>query len=159
MSTTDVIAIRLAVQDDLPAVVRLLADDALGAARERYAEPLPAQYTSAFAAMRAQGGNDLLVATQAGDVVGCLQLTIIPGLSRLGAVRGQIEGVRVASSHRGQKIGEALLRDAIERCRQAGCSLVQLTSDVSREDARRFYERLGFEATHVGMKLRLDRST
>lgn len=159
MSTTDVIAIRLAVQDDLPAVVRLLADDALGAARERHAEPLPAEYTSAFAAMRAQGGNDLLVATQAGDVVGCLQLTIIPGLSRLGAVRGQIEGVRVASSHRGQKIGEALLRDAIERCRQAGCSLVQLTSDVSREDARRFYERLGFEATHVGMKLRLDRST
>ena len=106
-------------------------------------------------AMRRQGGNDLLVAAIADDIVGCLQLTIIPGLSRLGAIRGQIEGVRVASTHRGQRIGEALMRHAIDRCRAAGCSLLQLTSDVTRTDARRFYERLGFQATHVGMKLPL----
>jgi ribosomal protein S18 acetylase RimI-like enzyme len=146
---------RLATETDLPAVVRLLADDALGATREHYADPLPAAYHDAFTAMQAQRGNHLLVTELEGEVVGCLQLTIIPGLSRLGALRGQIEGVRVSSSHRGRKIGEAMVRDAIERCRLAGCSLVQLTSDVTRMDARRFYERLGFEATHVGMKLKL----
>lgn len=156
MPAADVLEIRLAVQDDLPAVVRLLADDALGATRERYTEPLPAAYAAAFAAMQAQGGNHLLVATMNRAIVGCLQLTIIPGVSRLGAIRGQIEGVRVGSAHRGQKIGAALVSDAIERCRQAGCSLVQLTSDVSRVDARRFYERLGFVATHIGMKLTLE---
>lgn len=158
MSTAAPIGIREAVAGDLPAVVRLLADDPLGATRERYAEPLPAEYATAFAAIQAQRGNLLLVATLESEVVGCLQLTIIPGLSRVGAVRGQIEGVRVASAQRGRKIGEALVRDAIERCREAGCSLVQLTSDVSRVDARRFYERLGFEATHVGMKLKLDQA-
>lgn len=146
---------RLATARDLPAVVRLLADDALGATRERFADPLPGEYARAFAAMQVQGGNDLLVATIGGDIVGCLQLTIVPGLSRFGAIRGQIEGVRVASAQRGQKIGEAMIRHAIDRCRAAGCSLVQLTSDVTRVDAKRFYERLGFEATHVGMKLKL----
>lgn len=149
------IAIRLATDADLPAVVRLLADDSLGATREHYADPLPDAYTRAFAAMQAQGGNHVLVATQDDDVVGCLQLTIIPGLSRFGALRGQIEGVRVSSAHRGQRIGEALVQHALDRCRDAGCSLVQLTSDVTRVDARRFYERLGFEATHVGMKRKL----
>lgn len=146
---------RTATAADLPAIVRLLADDALGAARERYADPLPDEYTRAFAAMQAQGGNDVLLALVDGAIVGCLQLTIVPGLSRFGAIRGQIEGVRVASTHRGQRIGEAMIREAIDRCRAAGCSLVQLTSDVTRVDARRFYERLGFEPTHVGMKLKL----
>jgi ribosomal protein S18 acetylase RimI-like enzyme len=155
MSTANGLHLRLANTADLPVVVRLLADDALGATRERDVDPLPAAYHEAFAAMQAQGGNDLLVAELDGEVVGCLQLTIIPGLSRLGALRGQIEGVRVSSSHRRKKIGEAMIRDAVERCRQAGCSLVQLTSDVTRVDAMRFYERLGFEATHVGMKLKL----
>lgn len=136
-------------------MVRLLADDALGAARERDADPLPVAYLDAFTAMQAQSGNDLLVATLDGAVVGCLQLTIIPGVNRLGALRGQVEGVRVSSALRGQKIGETMVRDAIERCRQAGCSLVQLTSDVTRVDAQRFYERLGFTSTHVGMKLTL----
>lgn len=149
------VEIRVATAQDLPAVVRLLADDTLGATRERYADPLPAEYTRAFAAMQAQGGNHLLVAAIGDDIVGCLQLTVLPGLSRLGAMRGQIEGVRVASTHRGQHIGEAMVRHAIERSRAAGCSLVQLTSDVTRTDARRFYERLGFQATHVGMKLAL----
>lgn len=149
------LVIRTATAHDLPAVVRLLADDTLGAARERHSDPLPDEYTRAFTAMQAQGGNDLLVATLDDEIVGCLQLTIIPGLSRFGAVRGQLEGVRVSSTHRGRTIGEALVRHAIDRCRAAGCSLVQLTSDVTRVDAKRFYERLGFEATHVGMKLKL----
>jgi len=150
------LTVRLATEDDLGAVVKLLADDPLGAAREHHAEPLPRAYLQAFAAMRAQGGNDLLVAIHAGAVVGCLQLTIIPGISRLGASRAQIEGVRVAASHRGHGIGELLVRDAIARAGQAGCTLVQLTTDNTRTDALRFYERLGFEATHVGMKLRLE---
>lgn len=149
------IEFRTATAADLPAIVRLLADDALGATRERYADPLPGEYTHAFAAMQAQGGNDVVLALTDGVIVGCLQLTIVPGLSRFGAIRGQIEGVRVASTHRGQRVGEAMIRHAIERCREAGCSLMQLTSDVTRVDARRFYERLGFEATHVGMKLKL----
>lgn len=154
MSTPGLL-IRQATKNDLPAVVRLLADDVLGATRERPEEPLAPEYSRAFAAIQAQNGNHLLVATQGEFVVGCLQITIIPGMSRLGAVRGLIEGVRVASSVRGQKIGEAMVRDAIERCRQAGCAVVQLTSDVRRVDARRFYERLGFEASHIGMKLTL----
>ena len=149
------VEIRVATAQDLPAVVCLLADDSFGAAREQCTDPLPDAYLRAFDAMRRQGGNDLLVAAIADDIVGCLQLTIIPGLSRLGAIRGQVEGVRVASTHRGQRIGEALMRHAIDRCRAAGCSLLQLTSDVTRTDARRFYERLGFQATHVGMKLPL----
>ncbi len=148
--------IRLATEHDLSAVVRLLADDPLGATRERDADPLPLEYHTAFAAMQAQTGNELLVAVIDDEVVGCLQLTVIPGISRLGAFRAQIEGVRVAASHRGAGVGEALVRHAIDRARHAGCALVQLTTDATRVEARRFYERLGFEATHLGMKLRLD---
>ena len=155
--TAEPITIRTATEVDLPAVVRMLADDPLGAGREQYADPLPTAYRDAFAAMRAQGGNDLLVAVEDDAVVGCLQLTIIPGISRLGASRAQIEGVRVAATHRGLGIGELLAREAIERARRAGCALVQLTTDTTRTDAQRFYERLGFEATHVGMKLRLEK--
>lgn len=152
---TPPLAFRTATAADLPAIVHLLADDALGATRERDVHPLPDEYARAFTAMQAQGGNDLLLAIADGAIVGCLQLTIVPGLSRFGAIRGQIEGVRVASTHRGQRIGEAMIRHAIDRCRAAGCSLLQLTSDVTRVDARRFYERLGFEATHVGMKRKI----
>ena len=108
--------------------------------------------------MAAQVGNVLLVATAGDEVVGCLQLVLVPGLSRVGMLRAQIEGVRVASAHRGRRIGERLVEDAIERARAANCGLVQLTSDTSRADAHRFYERLGFVPTHVGMKLSLDRA-
>lgn len=149
------IIIRSARADDLSAVVRLLADDPLGATRETWADPLPTPYVEAFAAMERQGGNELLVALDGELVVGCLQLTCIPGISRRGAMRAQIEGVRVAASHRGRGLGEAMVRDAIERARAAGCVLVQLTSDASRADARRFYERLGFVASHVGFKQEL----
>jgi ribosomal protein S18 acetylase RimI-like enzyme len=105
--------------------------------------------------MKRQEGNDLLIATSGDELVGCVQLTLIPGISRLGAKRGQIEGVRVSSSCRGQGIGEKLVRYAIERARAEGCSLLQLTTDRSRPDALRFYERLGFVPSHIGMKLSL----
>lgn len=152
---SDELTIRRATPADLPAIVRMLANDPLGKTRERYAEPLPEAYVQAFAEVEAQKGNEILVAEAEGQVIGCLQLTMIPGLSRLGMLRAQIEGVRVDESRRGEKIGEKLFLDAIERARRAGCGLVQLTTDASRPDARRFYERLGFAASHVGMKLAL----
>ena len=149
------IRIRLAARADVPAIVRLLADDVLGATRELPAEPLAQAYWDAFDAMSAQGGNELYVAEAQGEIVGCLQLTITHGLSRIGMTRGQIEGVRVSSRHRGKRIGEAMIAAAINRSRALGCGVVQLTTDRTRVDAHRFYERLGFEATHVGMKLTL----
>jgi len=149
------VGIRPACRADVPAIVRLLADDVLGATREMPGDPLAQVYWDAFDAMSAQRGNELLVAELEGEVVGCLQLSVIPGLSRQGMTRGQIEGVRVSSRHRGKRIGEALVHAAIERARALGCRVVQLTTDRSRVDAHRFYERLGFEATHVGMKLTL----
>ena len=150
----DDIFIRAAHRDDVLAIVALLADDPLGATREDPADL--ATYEKAFDAVAAQGGNHLLVAEGNGKVVGCLQLTIIPGLSRRGATRGLIEGVRVAAAWRGLGIGERLIRHAIEMSRDAGCGLVQLTTDKSRADARRFYHRLGFVASHEGMKLALE---
>lgn len=131
-------------------------EDAIGVQRERFADPLPPEYGAAFDAMQAQTGNHLLVAELDGAVVGCLQLTLIPGISRLGTLRAQIEGVRVDSRCRDRRIGELLLHDAIERSRAAGAGLVQLTSDVARADAIRFYERLGFVKSHAGLKLALD---
>jgi ribosomal protein S18 acetylase RimI-like enzyme len=149
-------SIRTARRTDVPAIVRLLADDPLGATRENASDPLPQPYWDAFDAIESQWGNELLVAESAGDIIGCLQLTIIPGLTRTGATRAQIEGVRVSARHRGQKIGEQLIETAIERARKAGCTLVQLTTDRSRPDAHRFYERLGFVASHIGMKRTLE---
>jgi ribosomal protein S18 acetylase RimI-like enzyme len=149
------IGFRTATAADLPAIVRLLADDPLGATRERDEEPLPQAYRDAFEAIRAQNGNEIIVAVDGADVIGCLQFTVVPGLSRLGARRGQIEGVRVDKRYRGRRVGEILFRRAIERARETGCSLLQLTTDKARPEARRFYERLGFVASHDGMKLAL----
>lgn len=144
-----------ASEADLPAIVRLLDDDPLGAARERFQAPLPPAYAEAWRAIEAQPGNEVIVARDGGAVVGCLQLTMIPGLSLSGTTRGQIEGVRVDKRYRNRGVGEGLLRHAIDRCREAGCGLVQLTADRSRADARRLYERLGFVASHEGLKLKL----
>jgi len=141
--------IREAAAADIDAIARLLADDGLGRGREA---PGDLAYASAFAAMSAQPGNFYLVAEVAGEVIGCLQFTLIHGLSRKGTSRAQIEGVRVHAGHRGHKIGEALFRAAFERAAAAGCALVQLTTDRQRAEALRFYERLGFEASHWGMK-------
>lgn len=149
-------SIRTARRDDVPAIVALLADDPIAASRESNTEPLPEAYWRAFDDMAAQPGNLMLVAEADGRIVGCLQVTMIAGLSRTGTKRAQIEGVRVASGRRGERIGETLVRHAVERARSAGCGLVQLTSDNARTDARRFYERLGFIGSHIGMKLSLD---
>jgi GNAT superfamily N-acetyltransferase len=146
---------REATEADLPQIVRLLAEDPLGARRERHADPLPHAYRDAFRRMRAQPGNRILVALEGDDLVGCLQLTVIAGLSRQGLTRAQLEGVRVAKARRGSGIGEALLRHAIEIARREGCGLVQLTTDRRRDAAHRFYERLGFIGSHLGMKLEI----
>ncbi|HEX2526285.1 MAG TPA: GNAT family N-acetyltransferase [Geminicoccus sp.] len=144
---------RHATEFDLPAIVAMLADDEFGRERERYKEPLPRAYHEAFRAIQRQEGNSVIVALEEGVIVGCLQLTLIPRLGRGGALRALIEGVRVHRSRRGRGIGQAIMHEAIGRAREAGCRLVQLTTDKRRGDAHRFYARLGFVASHVGMKL------
>lgn len=151
----DGLEIRRATAADLPAVVALLADDRLGAAREDASLPLAEGYLRAFAAIEADPNQLLAVAVMAGVVVGTLQLTFIPGLSHKGAWRGQVEGVRVAASGRGTGLGGRMMEWAVAQCRARGCRLVQLTTDKSRTDAHRFYARLGFEPTHEGFKLKL----
>ena len=146
---------REATRADLDAIVGMLADDALGGAREHLSGPLPDSYARAFAAIEADPNNQVLVACLGSRVVGTLQLTFTPSLSYRGGWRATIESVRTEAALRGQGIGAALVRAAIERARSRGCVLVQLSSHASRVDARRFYERLGFEASHVGMKLHL----
>ena len=144
---------RPAVAGDLPAIVALLADDPLGALRESPGELAP--YRAAFARIAADPGQHLLVAERDGRVVGTLQLTLIPGLARRGATRALIEAVRVGADERGSGLGTALLTHAIEESRRLGAELVQLTSDATRTDAHRFYERLGFTGSHLGFKLSL----
>ncbi|MFC9430027.1 GNAT family N-acetyltransferase [Streptomyces sp. NPDC056987] len=145
------VEIRPAVPDDIPAIVALLADDALGAQRESPDDLTP--YTAAFARLAADPNQHLVVAVRGHRVVGTLQLTIVPGLSRRGATRSLIEAVRVHSDERGSGLGTRFIEWAIDVSRREGCQLVQLTSDATRTDAHRFYERLGFTASHVGFKL------
>ncbi|HTJ31700.1 MAG TPA: GNAT family N-acetyltransferase [Dactylosporangium sp.] len=145
--------IRKATEADVPAIVALLADDPLGAGRESPDDLTP--YLRAFAAIEADANQLLVVAERDGRTVGTLQLSLLPGLARRGAARGQIEAVRVARDERGSGLGAALMEWAIDEARERGCQLMQLTSDVSRPDAHRFYERLGFVPSHVGFKLNL----
>lgn len=145
--------IRPAVPDDVPAIVAMLADDPLGAQRESPDDLSP--YLAALERLSNDPNQYLVVAVREGRVVGTLQLTIIPGLSRKGATRSIIEGVRIHADERGSGLGTRFIEWAIDRSRSEGCQLVQLTSDVSRTDARRFYERIGFTASHVGFKLQL----
>jgi GNAT superfamily N-acetyltransferase len=152
MTGTELV-LRKAWREDVPAIVAMLADDALGATRESLNELAP--YYTAYDQIANDPNNLILVADCGGEVVGSLQLNILRGLSRKGAKRAQIEAVRVASAHRGKKFGEKIIRAAIEMARKEGCVLVQLTTDKTRKDAHRFYERLGFEATHEGLKLNL----
>jgi len=146
---------RRAAAADIEDIVALLADDELGRRREDPDPPLNPRYIDAFAAIDADRNQFLAVVEEGGEIVGCLQLTFIPGLSRLGAWRGQIESVRIASSRRGGGLGRRMFEWAIEECRKRRCEIVQLTTDKSRADARRFYESLGFVASHEGMKLSL----
>jgi len=154
MSESDTLTIRPCRADDLPAVIAMLADDVLGAARET-AGGAAAAYERAFEAITAQSGNTVYVAEEKGRVIGCFQLTMIPNLTFEGGLRAQIEGVRVSARARGQGVGEKMMAYAIQAARDAGCRIVQLTSNRQREDALRFYERMGFAPTHVGFKLYL----
>lgn len=149
------ISFRPATRTDLPAIVRMLADDPLGAERERFADPLPGCYQAAFDAIDTDPNNQLVVACLDGDVAGVLQITFIPYLTRRGAWRALIEGVRVDSPVRSRGLGRRMLEWAVERARERGCRLVQLTTDKSRMEAKGFYESLGFVASHEGMKLHL----
>ncbi|WP_316527255.1 GNAT family N-acetyltransferase [Kitasatospora brasiliensis] len=153
MTETAVLTIRRAVPEDLPAIVAMLADDPLGATRESPDDLTP--YRTAFARIDGDPHQHLVVADRAGRTVGTLQLTLVPGLSRAGATRTIIEGVRVHADERGSGLGTELIQWAVERSRELGAALVQLTSDATRTDAHRFYERLGFTASHVGFKLKL----
>ena len=149
------VLIRDAGPDDLPAVVALYADDPLGATRERPGTPLPEVYARAFAEISADPRHRLVVAEEDGEVVGTLQLSYLPHLVRMGAERAQVEAVRVAAARRGTGLGRELIGWAVDQARARGCGLVQLTTDAARPDAHRFYESLGFTASHVGMKLTL----
>ncbi|WP_306999049.1 GNAT family N-acetyltransferase [Amycolatopsis thermophila] len=145
--------IRRARRADVEAIVAMLADDPLGAQRETPGDPSP--YLRAFEAIDADANQLLVVAERDGEVAGTLQLTFIPGLSRRGATRALVEGVRVRSGLRGGGLGAHLMKWAVDEARRRGCALVQFTSDASRTRAHAFYERLGFEATHLGFKLML----
>ena len=147
--------LREAKREDLSTIVRMLADDPLGQKRHRVEDPLPKDYYAAFDAIAASPSNALYVAEVDGEIVGTLQLTFIPGLDYLGAERMMIEAVRVARHRRNAGLGKAILTEAIAIARRRGCQRVELTSSASRKDAHRFYERLGFTASHVGMKLML----
>ncbi|MER7273223.1 GNAT family N-acetyltransferase [Dactylosporangium sp. NPDC000244] len=144
---------RPAVRADLPAIVALLADDVLGRDRDRAV--VDDAYERAFAAIDADPRNEEIVAEDGGEIVACLQVTYIPGLGRHGMQRALVESVRVRPDLRGRGVGAALMTWVVDRARARGCGLVQLTTDKARADAHRFYERLGFVASHEGMKLHL----
>jgi GNAT superfamily N-acetyltransferase len=144
---------------DLAAIVALLADDPLGSKRERSSLPPDGRYLAAFADIDADPAQLLAVAEVDGCLVGCLQLRVIPGLTRLGTRRAMIEGVPVASGSRGSDVGTRMVEWSKAQAIARGCGLLQLTTDCTRGDAQRFYERLGFEPSHVGMKLELPAAT
>lgn len=151
-----IVALRRATSADVPALVALIAADQLGAARDGVHDPADlAAYAAAFEAIDADPAHILVVAESAGEVVGTMQLSFLPGLARRGALRAQIEAVRVGESARGGGLGAAMMGWAIDEARRRGCALVQLTTDKSRTGAHRFYQRLGFVASHDGMKLAL----
>ena len=151
----DELVFRLAVREDVPAIVHLLADDDLGSQRERDEDPLPPSYYAAFEDIDQDSNHQLLVAESKGRVVGTLHLMFLPSISFQGRLRAQIESVRVDKECRNRGIGREMMKWAIERARERGAHIVQLTTHLTRKDAHRFYERLGFKGSHLGMKLDL----
>lgn len=144
-----------AVQTDIPAIVAMLVDDGIGKSRE--ADPADPRYHNAFVEICADPRQLLVIAVEpAGTACGTLQLTVIPGLSRMGSTRVIVEAVRIAASQRGTGLGTQLMHWVIDYCRSQGANLVQLTTDQRRVDAQRFYQRLGFVGSHLGMKLALE---
>lgn len=149
------VAFRIATEQDLDRIVHMLADDVLGNTRERYEQPLPECYHKAFQAIDSDPNNELVVACHNDKIVGVQQITFTPYLTRQGGWRATIEGVRIASLARGRGIGSQLIEWAVERAKERGCQIVQLTTDKTREDALHFYKHLGFEDSHEGLKLHL----
>ena len=155
MAAISSITIRHARRDDVGVIVAMLADDPLGSGRERLEDPLPASYFRAFEELEHASHIQLVVAEdEDGAVIGCLQLCILPGLSSQGASRGLIEDVRVATHCRSRGVGEKIVQWAVAEARAKGCALVELLTHNTRVDAQRFYARLGFQPSHVGMTLR-----
>ena len=155
MANISSVTIRRARRDDVRTIVEMLADDPLGGARERIEDPLPQSYFAAFERIARDPNIQLVVAEDGqGAVVGCLQLCILPGLSSQGASRGLIEDVRVAKHCRSRGIGEEVVQWAVAEARARGCKVVELLTHHTRVDAQRFYERLGFARSHVGMTVR-----
>jgi len=155
MSEDPTPTIRAAERADLEAIVRLLADDPLGKERETPAEPLPESYRLAFEEILASPAEHLIVADSGGRLVGCLQLSIMPSLTFGGSRRAQIEGVRIAPEHRGVGIGRLMIEAVKRMAQEAGCHIIQLTTNRQRPQARKFYEKLGFVDSHHGLKLYL----
>ena len=151
----DEFLLRMAVRKDVPAIVHLLADDELGSQRERDEDPLPSSYFGAFDAIDKDSNHQLVVAESNGRLVGTLHLMFLPSISFQGRLRAQIESVRVDRECRNRGIGREMMKWAIERARERGAHIVQLTTHLTRKDAHRFYERLGFKGSHLGMKLDL----
>jgi GNAT superfamily N-acetyltransferase len=146
---------RPATLDDLSSIVRMLADDELGSQRERFEDPLPAPYYSAFEQIRSDANHELIVAERDGEVIGTLHLMFLPSISFQGGLRAQVESVRVDRQFQNRGIGGAMMRWSLERAKQRGAHMVQLTTHQTRKDAHRFYEKLGFTGSHLGMKLSL----
>jgi ribosomal protein S18 acetylase RimI-like enzyme len=146
---------RKAAEQDLDSIVKMLSDDILGSKRERYEQPLPISYIKAFRAIDTDPNNELIVACLQEEVVGVQQITFTPYITHQGGWRATVEGVRTASAVRGQGAGTELIQYAIQRAKDRGCHLIQLTTDKQRPEALRFYEKLGFHATHEGLKLKL----
>lgn len=146
---------RTATEQDLERIVEMLADDDLGMKRERYELPLPESYINAYRAIAADPNIELVVACRGNEIIGVQQITFTPHITYQGGWRATIEGVRTSSSERGRGVGSELIRWAIQRAKDRGCHLIQLTTDKKRTEALRFYERLGFKATHEGLKMSL----
>lgn len=149
------ILFRLATREDVPSIVRMLADDELGSQRERYEVPLPDSYYSAFDLIDSDRNHELVVAEREGEVIGTLHLMFLPSVSFQGGLRAQVESVRVEKRYQSQGIGSQMMKWAMERAKQRGAHVVQLTTHQTRVDAHRFYERLGFKGSHLGMKISL----
>lgn len=149
------VALRKAMLGDVPAIVRLLAADELGAVREAATGDNLEAYERAFRAIDTDPAHLLLVVDDGANVVATMQLSFLPGLARRGALRAQIEAVRVRADYRSRGVGAAMFDWAIGEARRRGCAMVQLTTDKARGDAPRFYERLGFVSSHHGFKLHL----
>lgn len=150
------IVIRRAVAKDVPTIVRLFADDILGSRRETVEDVIPQSYYDAFEAISQDANQQLIVASMQGIIIGTLQLTILANMSFQGAKRAIVEGVHVAQQHRSQGIGQVMMEWAVEEAKKKNCRFVQLTSNKQRKAAHRFYERLGFVASHEGFKMELE---